>query len=173
MRKKILKKGEKENTTNIFHDMLPHSQPLFLHFHHIILLVFWVIDLLQLKDGKEYVRFCENTEEVSLKIYTAHIGHPNRTLTVDCTSFVKRASSSCSSKTPSSFVSKHNRDQITWLIMALGHDIVSYMAKRNRRCLPCSLKKVLGLNSCGSRPSVSSHTSRSWATLPWRGHRKK
>lgn len=32
---------------------------------------------------------------------------------------------------------------------------------------PWSLKKVLGLNSCGSSPSVSSQTSRNWSTLPW------
>lgn len=32
--------------------------------------------------------------------------------------------------------------------------------------LPCSMKKVLGLNLLGSNPSSSSHTSFSWAWLP-------
>lgn len=32
--------------------------------------------------------------------------------------------------------------------------------------LPCSMKKVLGLNLLGSNPSSSSHTSFNWAWLP-------
>lgn len=35
--------------------------------------------------------------------------------------------------------------------------------------LPCSMKKVLGLNLFGSNPSSSSHTSFSWAWLPCKG----
>lgn len=34
--------------------------------------------------------------------------------------------------------------------------------------LPCSMKKVLGLNLLGSNPSSSSHTSFNWAWLPCR-----
>lgn len=35
--------------TDILHDMLPHPQPLFLHLHHVVLLVLRVVDLLQLQ----------------------------------------------------------------------------------------------------------------------------
>lgn len=33
--------------------MLPHPQPFFLHLHHIIFLVLWVVDLLQLEEGNK------------------------------------------------------------------------------------------------------------------------
>lgn len=33
--------------------MLPHPQPFFLHLHHIIFLVLWVVDLFQLVEGGE------------------------------------------------------------------------------------------------------------------------
>lgn len=33
--------------------MLPHPQPFFLHLHHIVLLILWVVDLFQLEEGSE------------------------------------------------------------------------------------------------------------------------
>lgn len=33
--------------------MLPHPQPFFLHLHHIIFLILWVVDFLQLEEGNE------------------------------------------------------------------------------------------------------------------------
>ncbi len=42
-----------------------------------------------------------------------------------------------------------------------------------QKASPWSLKNVLGLNSCGSSPSVSFQTSRNWSTLPWKGSKKR
>lgn len=33
--------------------MFPHPQPLFLHLHHIVFLILWVVDFLQLEEGSE------------------------------------------------------------------------------------------------------------------------
>lgn len=33
--------------------MLPHPQPFFLHLQHIIFLILWVVDLLQLEEGNK------------------------------------------------------------------------------------------------------------------------
>lgn len=33
--------------------MLPHPQPFFLHLHHIVFLILWVVDFLQLQEGDE------------------------------------------------------------------------------------------------------------------------
>lgn len=41
--------------THILHDMLPHPQPFFLHLHHVIFLILWVVDLLQLEEGNEQI----------------------------------------------------------------------------------------------------------------------
>lgn len=44
--------------THIIHDMLPHPQSFFLHLHHIILLILWVVDFLQLTKGNQQMLKC-------------------------------------------------------------------------------------------------------------------
>lgn len=52
--------------THILHDMLSHPQPFFLHLHHIIFLIFWVIDLFQLEEANE--QMLESAEMLCLTL---------------------------------------------------------------------------------------------------------
>ncbi len=107
-------------------------------------------------------------DSVTASITVKQIAMIHRPQRWNITSFVKRASSSCSSThTPSPFVSKWD-NSIKHFFLRNGCLWTTWGQKAS----PWSLKNVLGLNSCGSSPSVSFQTSRNWSTLPWKGSKK-
>lgn len=40
---------------HLVHNMLSHSQSLFLHLNHVILFIFWVVNLLQLNEMHRFL----------------------------------------------------------------------------------------------------------------------
>lgn len=91
---------------HLVHNMLSHSQSLFLHLNHVILFIFWIVNLLQLNEmHKFYLR----------DLFVCRLHYPRLCITrvrhETYTSLVKRASSSLSSKKPSPLLSATQNKQ--------------------------------------------------------------
>lgn len=56
--------------THVFHDVLSHPQPLFLHLHHVVLLVLWVVNFFQLQERNEQMFAADSVHTSAVTLNT-------------------------------------------------------------------------------------------------------